>query len=72
MLGRHLLTREKVVIKVIKKRTFRRLAKENNISEATAMQLCGDSIHIVNLLETFIFDKKVYLITKYAQGGDLL
>lgn len=36
------------------------------------MELFKESPHIVNLLESFKQDNVVYLITKFAEGGDLL
>jgi len=36
------------------------------------MELVAESPHIVSMIETFTIEKSVYLVTKYAQGGDLL
>ena len=72
MLGYHRMTKVKVAIKVINKKDFDRLSEENNISETSAMGLCSESHYIATMVETFNIGTKVYLITKFAQGRDLL
>ena len=68
----HCLTGVKVAIKVIKKNLYKRLTYENNISEAEAMWKCRESRHIVELIEKFEHEGKIFLVTKYARAGDLL
>jgi len=36
------------------------------------MELCAESEHIVNLVEKFAMAGQVYIVTKFAAGGDLL
>ena len=36
------------------------------------MLCCQKSKHVVQLVESFSFDSNLYLVTKYASGGDLL
>lgn len=36
------------------------------------MNTCCDSKHIIDLVEMFEKDDKIYLVTKFAKGGDLL
>ena len=53
ILAEHYLTGVKVAIKVIKKKLYKRLTDENNISEAEAMWKCRESKQIVELIEKF-------------------
>eukprot|EP00806_Schmidingerella_arcuata_P000006 Macronucleus_1002.p1 GENE.Macronucleus_1002~~Macronucleus_1002.p1 ORF type:complete len:302 (+),score=87.86 Macronucleus_1002:1-906(+) len=72
IIASHKLTGAKVAIKSIEKNKYARLQKEDRVSEAEALELCQDSAHIVNLIEKFTFQGEIYLVTKYASGGDLL
>ena len=71
-MAEHRLTGVKVAIKVIKKKRYSRLTIENNISEAEAMWKCRESKQIVELIEKFEHEGKIFLVTKYARAGDLL
>ena len=71
-LAHHKLTGEKVAIKSMDMAIYQRLSREQRISEAEAMLRCSDSQHVLKLIESFTMDDKVYLVTKFAAGGDLL
>ena len=68
----HKNTGVKVAIKTILSKTYLRLAKENGISEASAMGLCKKSKYIAKLVEEFMIADKSYIVTKYVESGDLL
>lgn len=72
VIGNHRLTNLQVAIKAIDIHKYVRLQKEDRISEADAMELCQDSDFIVNFIEKFAMDGQVYIVTKFAPGGDLL
>lgn len=72
VIGQHKLTGTKVAIKAIDVQKYARLQKEDRIAEADAMELCADSEHIVSLIEKFAMAGQVYIVTKFASGGDLL
>ena len=36
------------------------------------MSLCQDSNYVVNFIEQFIIKDKIYIVTKFVKGGDLL
>ena len=61
-----------VAIKAMHAKVYSRLQEENGIDEAGAMELCQDSDRIVNLVEMFKLDGWVFIVSKYASGGDLL
>lgn len=72
MICNHKFTNLKVAIKTIDILEYVRLQKENRISEVDAMVLCQDSDFIVKFIEKFTLDDQVYIVTKFAPGGDLL
>ena len=61
-----------VVIKSIEKAKYERLQKEDLVSEAEALELCKESVYIIKLIEKFNYKGDIYLVTKFACGGDLL
>ena len=71
-IARHKLTGADVAIKCIQKKKYARLQKEDRVSEAEALELCKESAYIVNLIEKFTLFGEIYLVTKFAAGGDLL
>ena len=71
-IAQHRITGAKVVIKDIPTSNYRRLSKENKISEASAMELCQGSPNVARLVESFSYGKKTYLVTSLVEGGDLL
>ena len=36
------------------------------------MSLCQDSNYVVNFIEQFVINDKIYIVTKFVKGGDLL
>ena len=66
------MTGAEVAIKSIDKKKYVRLQKEGRLSEAEALELCKESAHVVNLIEKFTWQGEIYLVTKFAAGGDLL
>ena len=44
----------------------------SHISEGSAMSCCQKSYNILRLVDEFEVKGQTYLVTKYAQGGDLL
>ena len=62
----------KVALKCMDSAKYQRLTREHQISEADAMRLCQNNAHVVTLVDEFEQDDKIYLATKYVQGGDLL
>ena len=71
-IARHKLSDMKVAIKAIPAKKYLRLQQENMIDEGAAMDLCRDSENVIGLVEKFKMDGNVYIVTKYAAGGDLL
>ena len=71
-IAQHKLTGAEVAIKSIEKKKYARLQKEDRVSEAEALELCKESAHVVNLIEKFTLHGEIYLVTKFAAGGDLL
>ena len=71
-LATHKVTGQRVAIKVVNNSQYERLAEENHISECDAMRSCPDSDHVVRLVEEFRINRQVFIVTKYASGGDLL
>ena len=61
-----------VAIKSINTIKYKKLAADNNISEADSMNACKDSPNVVRLLDYFEIDNMTYLVTKFAEGKDLL
>ena len=72
MIAKHKLTSALVVIKSINKAKYERLQNEDRVSEAEALELCKESAYIINLIEKFNYKGDIYLVTKFACGGDLL
>lgn len=71
VIGQSKVTGVKVAIKAIPTEKYQRLAGEHNTSEAEAMNLCQKSDYIVSLVDHFEIGDTTYLVSKYAQGGDL-
>ena len=42
------------------------------VDEGGAMEMCDFSEHVLRLVEKFTMDGMVYIVSKYAHGGDLL
>ena len=62
-----------VAIKTIKTHTYKRLAREQNVSEADVhYTLCRQSDHMLKFVEAFTEGNLTYIVTKFARGGDLL
>ncbi len=72
VIGKNRHTEEIVAIKSINTRKYKKLAVDNGITEADAMSACKDSRNVIRLLDNFEFDGVTYLITKFAEGKDLL
>ncbi len=72
VIGKNRMTGELVAVKCINTIKYKKLAADNKISEADAMSACKDSQNVVKLLDTFELDDMTYLITKFAEGKDLL
>lgn len=72
VIAKHKLNGMKVAIKAIPAKKYRRLQKENMVDEGGAMELCNFSEYVVRLVEKFSMDGMVYIVSKYAYGGDLL
>ena len=72
MIAKHKLTSALVVIKSIDMVEYERLQKEDRVSEAEALELCKESSYIINLIEKIKYQGDIYLVTKFACGGDLL
>ena len=71
-LGTHKVTGLQVAIKKIDHSKYRQLKKQNHISEANAMIECQDSKHVISLIEAFRQSSYTYIVTKLAEGGDLM
>ena len=62
-----------VAIKAIKTPTYKRLAREQHVSEgAVHYTLCRQSEHVLKFVEVFEEGSQTYIVTKLARGGDLL
>ena len=72
MIGKHRITGTKVALKAIDIYKYIRLKKEHRIDEVEAMEACADSEHIVSFVEKFYIEEQVYIVSKFAAGGDLL
>jgi serine/threonine protein kinase len=68
----HRTTQRQVAIKKISQKAYKNSKSKNKISETAALNLCRESKHVVNLVESMKVDNSIYLVTKYAQGGNLL
>ena len=66
------MTGQRVAIKANETQKYKRLARENAISEAIAMHINQESKHVLNLVEDFEQDGQTYIVTKFVRGGDLL
>ena len=51
---------------------YAEFAKRHSVSEARAMELLKSNDFICNLVEEIHEGGKVYIVTKYVKGGDLL
>ena len=71
-IARHRTTDAKVAIKTVPTKKYLRLQKENMIDEGSAMELCRDCENVMGLVEKFKIGTNVYIVTKFAHGGDLL
>ena len=71
-LGFNKISGVKVAIKVMETSKYQRLSYENQISEGNAMTVCQKSNNVVNFIEEFVIGEETYIVTKFAQGGDLL
>ena len=56
----------------MEKNKYRRIKRENGISEACAMHKCYQSDHVASLIEAFTHKEFTYLVTKYYREGDLM
>ena len=72
VIGKNRFTGELVAIKSINTIKYKKLANDNDIAEADAMNACKDSQNVVRLLDSFELDNMTYLVTKFAEGKDLL
>ena len=70
--GVHKLSKQQVAIKAVEEVKYERLTNENQISEVQAMAACESNKNILNLYDSFKQGGKVYIVTKFARGGDLL
>ena len=62
-----------VAIKTIKTPTYKRLTREQHVSEGDVhYNLCKHSDHILKFVEAFTEGSLTYIVTKLARGGDLL
>ena len=68
----HKLTGRQVAIKEMNKTKYEILRITNRVSEGHAMTLCQGSPNVIKFIEEFSMQDKVYIITKFYQGGDLI
>ena len=62
-----------MAIKVIETETYKRLKRENGISEGAATKsCCNKSPYVVQLVEEFRLGYQTYIVTKFVKGGDIL
>ena len=54
------------------KRNYDILSIVNRVSEGQAMTRCQASKNVVKFIEEFSTADKVYLVTKFYEGGDLV
>lgn len=72
MLGFNQLTGVKVAIKEIPQETCERKESLGFIQEYDAMNLLAKSSYVVKLIDHFEIDDQTFIVSKYANGGDLL
>ena len=72
LVARHNLTGVVITIKSIDGTKVVKMWQRDRISEAESLQLCKGSAFVMNLVEKFTLKDRVYLVTKYAAGGNLL
>ncbi len=66
------MTGNRVAIKAIDTAKYTKLASSNFITEVDAMHLCKKSQYVVSLVDSFEVDDLTYIVSKYAEGGNLL
>ena len=71
VIAQHKLTGARVAIKSIQKDHYFKRQKIERVSEAESLELCKDSPYLVNLVEKFTIGEEIFLVTKFAAGGDL-
>ena len=71
--ARHKVSGLHVAIKTIKTPTYKRLTREQHVSEGVAhYTLCRHSDHMLKFVEAFTEGSLTYIVTKLARNGDLL
>lgn len=50
---------------------YKNLQKSQGFSEAEAILMCKGSAFVIDFIEMFDLRGRVYMVTKFASGGDL-
>lgn len=61
----------RVAIKAIDASKYHRLKHKNGISESQALKVCHGHKNVLGIVEKFLEDGHIFIVTKFSNGGDL-
>lgn len=67
----HKIQGTRVAIKSMTMKQYKHLQKSQGFSEAEAILMCKGSPFVIDFIEMFDLKGRVYIVTKFAAGGDL-
>ena len=70
-IAEHKIQGTQVAIKSMTIKKYKQLQKTQGFSEAEAILMCKDSSFVIGFIEMFDLRGRVYIVTKFAPGGDL-